>query len=113
MKCSCTACCLEAIAAHYFQGMFAQCRAVGREQNMAVSLCQSENVNQQVFEIMFDLKRLSSGRTRKVGGSRMITSNFSPFRTSRGKTDLTSSAIKRCSTVGRQLKAKFSRPRAR
>src|SRR2546430_6292925 len=65
MKCSCTACCLEAIAAHYFQGMFAQCRAVGREQNMAVSLCQSESVNQQVFEIMFDLKRLSSGRTRK------------------------------------------------
>src|SRR5207247_10949984 len=65
MKCSGTACCLEAIAAHYFQRMFAQCRAVGREQNMAVSLCQSESVNQQVFEIMFDLKLLSSGSTRK------------------------------------------------
>src|SRR5438128_10140286 len=53
------------------------------------------------------------GEREKVGGSRMITSNFSPFRNRRGNTALTSSAIKRCSIVGRQLSAKFSRPRAK
>src|SRR5215471_10649892 len=49
----------------------------------------------------------------KVGGSRMITSNLSPLRASRGNTDLTSSAMKRWSTVGRLFSAKFSRPRSR
>src|SRR2546425_2283545 len=34
---------------------------------MAVSLCQTESVNEQAFEIMLDLEDFSSGRTRERG----------------------------------------------
>ncbi len=65
MKCSGAAGCFQAIAGHHFQCVLAQGRAVGREQDVGVSLCQSESVNKQVFEVMFDLKPFPSGRTRK------------------------------------------------
>jgi hypothetical protein len=76
MKGGGTARCFQAIASHYFQCMLAQCRAVGREQDVAVSLRQSESVNEQVFEIMFHLKRFSSGQTRE---SRRIKNNQVKF----------------------------------
>ena len=57
--------CLETVAGHYFQRMFAQSGAIGREQDVAVSLSQLECINEQFFEIVFNMKRLSSGRTRK------------------------------------------------
>src|SRR6266487_3152157 len=52
------------------------------------------------------------GEREKVGGSRMIASNFSPLRASRGNTAITSSARKRWSVVDNELSPKFSRPRA-
>ena len=55
----------QAIAGHHFQCMLAQCGAIRRNQDVAVSLCQFESVNEQPFEIMLDLKCFSSGRTRK------------------------------------------------
>jgi len=65
MKCGGVTRCLKAIARHHFQCMLPQPRAIGRKQDVAVSLCQFESVSQQLFEISFDLEFLSSGRTRK------------------------------------------------
>ena len=45
--------------------MFAQSGAIGREQDVAVSLSQLECINEQFFEIVFNMKDFSSGRTRK------------------------------------------------
>lgn len=53
--------CLEAIAGHYFQRMLSQCGAIGREQDVAVSLRQIESNNEQFLKIIFNLKRFSSG----------------------------------------------------
>jgi len=63
VKCTGTARCFQAITGHYFQGMLTQRSAVGGEQDVAVSLCKSESVYEHVFEIIFDLKRFSFGRT--------------------------------------------------
>jgi len=57
--------CLESVASHDFQRMLAQCGAIGRYQNMAVSLCQFEGIDEHFFEIVFNMKGFSSGRTRK------------------------------------------------
>src|SRR6267378_2505879 len=69
---------LKAIAGHDFQRVLAQCRTIGRDQYVAVALSQGESVNEQVFEIMLDLKRLSARRTRK---SRRIKNNYVKFLT--------------------------------
>ena len=58
-------CCLETIAGHDFQRVLTQCGAIGRYQNMAVSLCQFEGIDEQLFEIVFNVKGFSSGRTGK------------------------------------------------
>ena len=63
MKCGGMTRCLEAIARHHFQCMLAHCRAIGRKQDVAVTLCQFERVNQQLFEILFDMECFCSGRT--------------------------------------------------
>src|SRR5207302_1724822 len=65
MKCSGAARCFQTITRHHFQRVLAQGRAVGREQDVGVSVCQFESVNKQVFEIMLDLKPFPSGRTRE------------------------------------------------
>jgi hypothetical protein len=39
-------CCLEAVAGHYFQRVFAQSGAISRKQDVAVSLRQFEGVNE-------------------------------------------------------------------
>ena len=57
--------CLEAIAGHYFQRMLSQPGAIGREQDVAVSLRQIESNNEQFLKIIFNLKRFPSGRSRK------------------------------------------------
>ena len=54
---------LESVAGHYFKGMFAQSGAIRRKQDVAISLCQFEGVDEQFLKIIFNLKRLSSGRT--------------------------------------------------
>ena len=43
--------------------MFAQSGAISRKQDVAISLCQFEGVDEQFLKIIFNLKRLSSGRT--------------------------------------------------
>jgi hypothetical protein len=53
--------CLEAMAGHYFQRMLSQGGAIGREQDVAVSLCQIEGIHEQFLKIIFNLKRFSSG----------------------------------------------------
>ena len=53
--------CLEAIAGHYLQRMLSHGRAIGREQDVAVSLRQIESINEQFLKIIFNLKRFSSG----------------------------------------------------
>lgn len=53
--------CLKAIAGHYFQRMLSQRGAIGREQDVAVSLRQIEGINEQFLKIIFNLKRFSSG----------------------------------------------------
>ena len=53
--------CLEAIAGHYFERMLSQARAIGREQDVAVSLRQIEGIHKQFLKIIFNLKRFSSG----------------------------------------------------
>lgn len=65
MKRGCPARSLEAIAGHYFQRMLSQRGAIGRKQDVAVALRQIESINEQFLEIIFDLKRPSSGRSRK------------------------------------------------
>jgi len=40
--------------------MLAHYRAIGRKQDVAVSLCQFESINQQLFEILFDMERFCS-----------------------------------------------------
>jgi hypothetical protein len=65
MKRGCAPCCLEAIAGHYFKRALSQHRAIGREQEVTVSLRQIEGGNEQFLKITFNLKRLSSGRSRK------------------------------------------------
>ena len=57
--------CLEAIAGYHFQRMLSQRGAISREQDVAVSLRQIEGINEQFLKIIFNLKRLSSGRSRK------------------------------------------------
>src|SRR6266487_1482997 len=69
---------LETIAGHDFQCVLAQFSAIGREQHMAVAFCQAESVNEQVLEIMLDLKPLSTRRMRK---SRWIKNNHVKFLT--------------------------------
>ena len=56
---------LEDMAGHYFERMLSQGRAIGREQNAAVALRQIEGVTEQFLKTTFNLKRLSSGRSRK------------------------------------------------
>ena len=56
---------LESVTSHDFQRMLTQFGAIGRYQNMAVSLCQFEGIDEQLFEIVFNVKDFSSGRTGK------------------------------------------------
>src|SRR6266511_667697 len=53
--------CLEAIAGHYFQRMLSQRGAIGREQEVAISLRQIESIHEQFLKIIFNLKRFCSG----------------------------------------------------
>ena len=57
--------CFEAITRHYFQRMLSQRGAIGGEQDVTVSLRQIEGINEQFLKIISNLKRLSSGRSRK------------------------------------------------
>ena len=56
---------LESVTSHDLQCMRTQRGAIRRYQDMAVSLCQFEGIDEQLFEIVLNVKRLSSGRTRK------------------------------------------------
>ena len=53
--------CLETIAGHYFQRMLSQGGAIGREQDVAVSLHKIEGIHEQFLKIIFNLKRFPSG----------------------------------------------------
>src|ERR1700757_3508442 len=68
----------KTVASHDFQCMLAQCRAIGREQYVAVALSQVQSANEQVFEIVLNLKRLSSGGARKC---RRIENDYVKFLT--------------------------------
>ena len=61
MKCARSPCCLEAIAGHYFQCALSQRGAIGREQDVAVSLRQIEGIPEQFLKIIFNVKRFPSG----------------------------------------------------
>jgi hypothetical protein len=71
--------CLEPVAGHYFQRMLAQSGAIGREQDMAVSLRQLEGVNEQFLKVFFNMKRLSSGRPREGRRIENDRIKFLPF----------------------------------
>src|ERR1700757_4073330 len=68
VKRRCTSRRFEAITGHHFQRTLAQCKTICRDQNVCVALRDCETTNEQTFEIVLDLKCLSSRRTRKGRG---------------------------------------------
>src|SRR5438046_99443 len=65
MNCSCPARCLKAITRHYFEGVFAQSRAICGKEDATISLYQVKREEEDFFKIVFDVKCFAPPRTRK------------------------------------------------